>query len=221
MEKKLSVAEFAALVGTTNKTIYERIKRNGELPEEEQLITVDEKLKGRSVTLILTNTQQIDVYKNIYGKNSVNNGEYYEILTDNENSKPVINVNEPVKITNDNLSNNEVINRLLTLNENNNNRILQLTDELITAKQNQLLLEDKAGREGLYLKEINDLKNRLTTDNNRNKLVINTLLTVLILLIMVIIGLLTWFITVKNFKNSVENVQNLPQKSLEFEGIKQ
>lgn len=221
MEKKLSVAEFAALVGTTSKTIYERIKRNRDLPSDEQLITVDEKVKGRSVTLISTNTQQIDVYKNIYGKSTVINGEYYEILTDNESSKPVINVNEPAKINNDNIPDNEVINRLLTLNEDNNNRILQLTDELITAKQNQLLLEDKAGREGLYLKEINDLKNRLTTDNNRNKLVINSLLTLLILLIMVIVGLLTWFITVKNVQNSVEKVQDLPQKSLEIEGIKQ
>ncbi len=215
MEKKLSVAEFANIVGTTSKTIYERIKRNSELPLEEQLITVDEKVKGRSVTLISTNAQQIDVYKNIYGKNTVINGEYYEILTENEGSKPVINVNEPVKITNDNTSSSEVINRLLTLNEDNNNRILQLTDELITAKQNQLLLEDKAGREGLYLKEINELKTRLNTDNNRNKIVINSLLTVLILLIMVIIGLLTWFITVKNIQNSIEDVQNLPQNSIE------
>lgn len=214
MEKKLSVAEFAALVGTTSKTVYERIKRNSELPLEEQLLTVDEKVKGRSVTLISTNTQQIDVYKNIYGKNTVINGEYYEILTDNESSKPVINANEPVKINNDNTSNGEVINRLLTLNEDNNNRILQLTNELITAKQNQLLLEDKAGREGLYLKEINELKTQLKTDNNRNKIVINTLLTLLILLIMVIIGLLTWFITVKNLQNSLEKVQDLPQNSL-------
>ena len=200
MEKKLSVAEFATLVGTTSKTIYERIKRNSELPLEEQLLTVDEKVKGRSVTLILTNAQQINEYKNIYGKNTVNNGEYYEILTDNESSKPVINVNEPVKINNDNAPNSEVINRLLTLNEDNNNRILQLTDELITAKQNQLLLEDKAGREGLYLKEINDLKTQLKNENNRKKIIIYTLITVLILLLMVIIGLLTWYLTVNYVK---------------------
>lgn len=205
MEKKLSVAEFAALVGTSSKTIYERIKRNSELPLNEQLITVDEKIKGRSVTLISTDTQQIDVYKNIYGKNTVNNSEYYEILTDIESNKPIITENNSVKTNDNDYSNNEVINRLLTLNEDNNNRILQLTNELITAKQNQLLLEDKAGREGLYLKEINELKTRLTTDNNRNKVVINSLLTLLILLIMIIIGLLTWYFTLKNFENTTIN----------------
>ena len=215
MEKKLSVAEFATLVGTTSKTIYERIKRNSELPLEEQLITVDEKVKGRSVTLISTNTQQIDVYKNIYGKNSVINGEYYEILTDNESSKPVINANEPVKINNDNTSNGEVINRLLTLNEDNNHRILQLTDELITAKQSKLLLEDKAGREGLYIKEINDLKTQLITDNKRNQNLIKMLLTVSITLFIVIIMLLTWFITVKHLENSYEKMSNFNQNLVE------
>ncbi len=200
MDKKLSVAEFAALVGTTSKTIYERLKRNRELPLQEQLITVDEKIKGRTVTLISTNTQQIDVYKQIYGKSSVNNGEYYEILTDNESSKQVINANNPVKKNDANISDNEAINRLLTLNENNNNRILQLTDELITAKQHQLLLEDKAGREGLYLKEINDLKTQLNKDNNRNKVIIYTLITALIILLLIIITSLTWFFTVNAIK---------------------
>ena len=220
MDKKLSVAEFAALVGTTSKTIYERLKRNSELPLQEQLITLDEKIKGRTVTLISTNTQQIDVYKQIYGKTSVNNGEYYEILTDNESSKQVINENNPVKINDGTISDNEVINRLLTLNEDNNNRILQLTDELITAKQHQLLLEDKAGREGLYIKEINELKTQLKTENDRNKTVIKLLITALFTLIIILLMLITWFVTVKNLQNSIGKSNGIQTNPLEFERIK-
>ena len=66
MKKKVSVSEFAAEVGTTAKTIYERIKKNSELPLNEQLETVNEKVKGREVTLINTDTDQIEIYKNIY-----------------------------------------------------------------------------------------------------------------------------------------------------------
>lgn len=78
MEQKMNVADFAALVGTTSKTIYQKILNNSELPVNEQLVTVKEKVKGRETTLIITNSEQIKLYQNLYGKNTVNDGEYYE-----------------------------------------------------------------------------------------------------------------------------------------------
>ena len=46
MEKKFSVADFAELVGTTAKTIYQKIDNYENLPLNEQLTTVKERVKG-------------------------------------------------------------------------------------------------------------------------------------------------------------------------------
>ena len=208
MKEKLSVAEFATLVGTTAKTIYGRISNNGNLPINEQLETVNEKIKGREVTLILTDTEQINLYKQIYGKNIVNDGEYYENVTVNNGFKSVNNVNEPVKNNDNNAFNQTVIEQLLNVNNDYNNRIERLTNELITAKQTQLLLEYKADREGTYIAEINELKGKVEEVTNSKDKVINSknklikvLITLIITLLMVIITSLTVFITVNNIQN--------------------
>ncbi len=182
MEQKMMVADFAALVGTTSKTIYQKIQNVKELPVNEQLKTVKEKIKGREITLILTNQAQIDYYKSLYGKDNVINSDYYEILTDNNSYKPVNESNEQVKTTNNNSFDSDMLDKLITLNNEYNDRLEQKMTELITVqkelatvKGQQFLLEDKAGREGLYLKEINDLK----ANNNRLKTVIYTLITII------------------------------------------
>lgn len=205
MKKKVSVSEFAAEVGTTAKTIYERIKKNSELPLNEQLETVNEKVKGREVTLINTDTEQIELYKNIYGKDTVIDGEYYETLTDINSLKPDNNVIENVKINDNNNFAPDLFERLTTLNNEYNNRIDTVRNELFTvqkqlmeSEKRTLLLEDRAGREGLYLTEIDDLKKELKIKNNFNKL----LLTLIILLTMVIITAVTYFITVNNVQKT-------------------
>lgn len=182
METKMMVADFAALVGTTSKTIYQKIQNVKELPVNEQLKTVKEKIKGREITLILTNQAQIDYYKSLYGKDNVINSDYYEILTDNNSYKPVNESNEQVNITNSKGFDGDMFEKLITLNNEYNDRLEQKMTELITVqkelatvKGQQFLLEDKAGREGLYLKEINDLK----ANNNRLKTVIYTLITII------------------------------------------
>ena len=207
MKKKVSVSEFAAEVGTTAKTIYERIKKNSELPLNEQLETVNEKVKGREVTLINTDTDQIELYKNIYGKDTVIDSEYYETLTDINGLKPDNNVIENVKINDNNNFTPDLFERLTTLNNEYNNRIDTVRNELFTvqkqlmeSEKRTLLLEDRAGREGLYLTEIDDLKKELKIKNNFNKL----LLTLIIVLTMVIITAVTYFITVNNMQKNIE-----------------
>ena len=198
MERKMNVADFAALVGTSTKTIYEKINNSGELPVIEQLITVNEKVKGRTIKLILTNSEQIEYYKNLYGKNTVINGEYYGNVTVNNLNKPVNEIQETVKSINNNGFNGDMFERLITVNNEFNIRIEQLTNRVIAAESKQLLLEDKASREGIYINEINELKRV----NNRYQLFNKGLITVIIVLLVVITGYITFNIglstTVKN-----------------------
>ncbi len=216
MERKFMIAEFATLVGTTSKTIYDKIRKFDELPVNEQLVTVKEKVKGREVTLIVTNTDQINYFKNLYGKNNVNNGEYYETLTENNGYKQVENVNEPVKnlqemlkTSNGNSFEANIWNQFITVNNNFNERYEQKVSELIAVnnelaevKGRQLLLEDKAGREGLYINEINQLK----TDNEAVKKSNERLKYVIITLIMVIIGFIMYLVMVNNVSQPVNNI---------------
>lgn len=209
MKKKMSVSEFAAEVGTTAKTIYERIKKNSELPLEEQLETVNEKVKGREVTLINTDTDQIEIYKNIYGKETVIEGEYYETLTDNNGYKTFNNVNETVKPSDNVVFTPDLFERLTTLNNDYNNRIDTVKNELIevnkqlaTANGNLKLLEYQTGRDALILNENKELKK----EAERKSKVINILITVIIFLLMVIITVATYFITVNNMQKT-ENIE--------------
>ena len=165
MEKKYSVADFAELVGTTAKTIYQKIDNYDNLPVNEQLQTVKEKVKGREVTFIVTDSEQVIYYQNLYGKNTVNEGEYYENLTYNNGDLQYNNIQNMVKNNNNNNFGVEIFDKLMTLNETYLNKIETVTNELMEYKSKSLLLEDKASREGFYLKEVNELK----TDNEKNQ----------------------------------------------------
>lgn len=191
MDRRMKIADFAELVGTTPKTIYARLQNNGELPVNEQLKTVSEKVKGREIAFIVTNLEQINLYKEIYGKNNVIDGEYYETLIDNNGYQPVNEVNNEVKTSVDNDFARDILDKLITINNDYNNRLeqkntelLTVQKELITAQSQRLLLEDKASREGLYLKEINELKEVNNNVNKRNEVLKNWLITVIILLIL-------------------------------------
>ena len=61
MEKKLKVADFAALLGIVPKTVYKMIERN-------EVITVSERVNNRQTTLIVTDEEQIKNFRKIYGK---------------------------------------------------------------------------------------------------------------------------------------------------------
>ena len=207
MDRRLNVADFAALVGTTAKTIYEKINNHDELPVIEQLNTVIEKVKGRSIKLILTNSEQIEYYKNLYSKDTVIDGEYYETLTDNNGDKTFINSQDNVKTNNNSSFQSDLFDKFITVNNEFNNRLKQLTDELIMSKSKMLLLEDKAGREGTYINEINILKK----ENNRNQLLIKLLTTVIITLLIVIVGYITFTIGVNNSKQTTEQPPAIEQ----------
>lgn len=211
MEQKMNVADFAALVGTTSKTIYQKILNNSELPVNEQLVTVKEKVKGRETTLIITNSEQIKFYQNLYGKNTVNDGEYYEKLTDINSNKPANSSNENLKSGEDMRFNDIFFEKFLTVNKEFNDRyeqkiteLIEVNNELAEVKGRQFLLEDKAGREGLYLNEIKELKK----DNNRLLKVIYGLFALIVIILLGLTVYVTYNITVNNSTINVNEQVN-------------
>ncbi len=168
-ELKLKVSEFAQLVGCSSKTVYKMVENN-------QLKTENEIQNGRSITLIVTNNAEISEFQKIYGKLPVNNGNYEDILTVNEVQKPV---NEIQNTANTDLINN-VFEKIMEVNNQYNERLEKVNNELITYKSKQLLLEDKASREGLYLQEIKDIK------ASKKRLLYGLLSVIVILFIMLI-----------------------------------
>lgn len=221
----MSVAEFANIVGATPKTIYERIKNKEKLPVNEQLIIVKERVNGRETAVISTNSQQIELYKNIYSKSQVNYGEYYDNVTVN-NEKETVNENTNTVSSSKNIENTDTfIDKLIKVNEEYNNRIEQKNSELLTvqkelllAKQTQLLLEDKASREGLYLNEITQLKkenNSKDTVIKSKDTVINHLITVIVIMLLLIFTVTTYLVTVNYIENNSKNKEEVEQPVIE------
>ena len=207
MEKKYSVAEFAQLVGTTSKTVYQKIDNYDNLPVNEQLQTVKEKVKGREITFIVTSEEQINYYKNLYCKNIVNEGEYYENLT-NINSYSQVNESQNIVKNNKiNTNNSDMFEKLMTLNESYLNRIETVTNELMEYKSKSLLLEDKASREGMYINEIKQLETENNKLMNSNKLLITILTTLIAVLITVSVTLLIVNNSLKSDDIKKEQVQ--------------
>lgn len=200
MERKLKFSEFAELIGTTAKTVYK-------MEEREEITTVIEKVNNRPTRLVVTNDEKIKHFKNTYSKSPVNYGNYEENVTinydtmSNNNSSQSANNNEIVQ---------EMFDRIINMNEEYNNRIAKLNEELVDSKSKLLLLEDKAGREGLYIKEINELKtenDKLKTDKTK---VANQLVAVIIVLLMVVVGLITFNVATAQKKEQTQQEVTQP-----------
>ena len=180
-EIRLKIAEFAREVGASPKTIYEQIKK-------ERLITVNEVQNGRKKTLILTDRKQLEEFKKIYGNFTVNDGNCEDIVTVNDGEFTVTEFqNQQQQHFQEN-----TVHELITLNSNLQEQLITVNERLITAESKQLLLEDKASREGMYLKEINELK----TVNYRNT---KTLITVIVISLLMIFGLAVMLV-IKHFE---------------------
>ena len=194
MEMKLKFAEFAELIGTTAKTVYK-------MEEREEIITVTEKVNNRPTRLVVTNSEQINHFKNVYSKSPVNIGNCEDIVTNNNQS---MNVNNTSQITNNNDVMQEMFEKIVTMNEQYNNRIAKLNEELIDSKSKLLYLEDKAGREGYYLQEINELKTENKELKTSKTKVINLLVAVIVILSMVIVAFITFNIATAEKQKQME-----------------
>lgn len=194
MERKLKFAEFADLIGTTAKTVYK-------MEERKEIVTVIEKVNNRPTRLVVTDDNQINHFKNVYSKSPVNNSNYEENVTINNDS---MNSNNTSQSANNNEVVQELFEKMLVMNQEYNNRIEKLNNELIDSKSKLLLLEDKAGREGMYLKEINELKSENETLKTSKVKVANQLTIVIVILSMVLVGLITYNVATNTKKERTE-----------------
>ena len=200
MERKMKIGDFAEAVGGSAKSIYERLKKNSELPDNEKLFTVKEKFKGREITLIVTNDTQINLYKNIYGNSPTITGNYEEFVTLN-NGYSQVNESEYIEsTTQQGAISPDIFDKLLTLNNEFNDRLERANNELITAKSQLLFLEDKRNTaegdkkhwEDEYFKL--DKENKVLTKQleKRNKVLLIVTTVLITLLVTFIVALITF-----------------------------
>lgn len=196
-EKELKISELANIWAVSVPTTWNRVRK-------EDLKTVKKVDENRKeVNYVVISDEIINKYV-LTVNNNVNNHNYEDILTDNNINE---NVNNNLKYGNDNISASEMFDKLSTLNKEYNDRLERVNEELITYKSKTLLLEDKAGREGYYINEINTLKK----DNN---LLLKGLITLLIMFIITFVSLVSIVLYHKTIEGNkevsttVENVSN-------------
>ncbi len=216
MDKKLKVAEFATLLGIVPKTVYKMIERN-------EVITVTERVNNRQTTLIVTNNEQIEEFRKNYGKQQINNGNYYNSVTENNQSIPVNNGNEYSNNQNNSNLASEVIDKILTLNDgyyeqlnNYSDKIMSINEELISAKSNLLLLEDKRKTaegdkkhwENKYFEIEAEKRELLGEIEKRNRIILTIITVSCTLFISVIVGLIL-------FNNTILQKETVQQPTTE------
>lgn len=196
-EKELKISELANIWAVSVPTTWNRVRK-------EDLKTVKKVDENRKeVNYVVISDEIINKYV-LTVNNNVNNHNYEDILTDNNVNE---NINNNLKYGNDNISASEMFDKLSTLNKEYNDRLERVNEELITYKSKTLLLEDKAGREGFYINEINTLK-------KDNKLLLKGLITLLIMFIITFISLVSIVLYHKAIEGNkevsttVENVSN-------------
>ncbi len=205
MERKLKVSEFAELVGITSKTVYKMESRG-------EITTVNERVNNRPTMLVITNDEQIRHFRSQYSKAPFASNNYEENVTINNES---MSNNNPSQSTNNNEFVQDMFDRIITLNEEYNNRIEKLNNELIDSKSKLLLLEDKTGREGLLFNEINELKKENEQLKTEKTNVANTLVAVIVVLLMVLVGLITYNVsTIKKERTQQEITQPVSKETV-------
>ena len=172
MEKeKFKVADFSALIGCSQKTVYSLIDKG-------ELKTVNETSKGRKIVLVLATDAEIKELQKIYGKNLVNE------VNCKENETQYIETES--KNLNYSIETPTFFEKVIELQNTFNEQIMKYNDELIKFKSQVPLLED---RQGLYLQQIKDFEAENNTLKKDNNILFKWLITVIILAILIIAAL--------------------------------
>lgn len=204
MEKRVKVADFAELVGCTPKTVYKMIERG-------ELITGSERVNNRETTVIITSDEQIEDLQIQLGKLPVNVGECNENVTVNDG-------NEPVKNSNNNISESAIVDKVIELSHEYINRLTTVNEELVNYKSQVLLLEDKQKTEKENLtrwqQDFYEKDAELKTLKKGKLTVIYWLITVIVLLMF---GLITVSLLLFFEKGKSNNNNNLTGKDTVIE----
>lgn len=199
MEKELKISELAYIWGASVPTTWNRIRKEG-------LTTFKKKNENnKEISYVEITDEIINKYFNNVNNNvinNVNNGYYEDMLTVENVNNNIDNRKTQSERTFLKEDLTDIINTITNVNNDYNNRLETLTNRLITAESKQLLLEDKAGREGYYINEINELKK----ENNRNKLYNKLLITVITMLLILITGYVAYNIASAQVKVNTDQV---------------
>lgn len=199
MEKELKISELANIWSASVPTTWNRIRKEG-------LTTFKKKNENnKEISYVEITDEIINKYFNNVNNNVINNinNGYYEDMLNVENVNNNVNnfkTQADRAFSKEDLT--DIINTITNVNNDYNNRLETLTNRLITAESKHLLLEDKAGREGYYINEINELKK----ENNRNKLYNKLLITVITILLILITGYVTYNIASTQVKENTDQV---------------
>ena len=183
MERELKIAELANIWSVSVPTTWNRIKKHS-------LTTFKKKDENnKEVNYVRISEENIKMY--IVNVNNNDKNVYYEDMlnVDNDDNNVIdaeYTRQEAIKAP---AVFDSFINGLKTVYDDCNKRIEKVNEELITYKSQALLLEEKNNREGLYIKEINELKTDNENNNKRYNRLLITLITVIILAIVIIAAL--------------------------------
>jgi hypothetical protein len=177
MNEEIKIADLARLWNVSVNTVWARIKKEG-------LLTSKRLDNNKEITFVSVPEEILKKYTVNNVINHTNNVDNEELLTAN-NPHNEINNPQTVDIIERIMTYSQGVNeQLIAINNNYNEELRTVNNELMKYKSQMPLLEDKASREGLYLKEINELKEVNNNVNKRNEALKNWLITVIILLIL-------------------------------------
>lgn len=177
MNEEIKIADLARLWNVSVNTVWARIKKEG-------LLTSKRLDNNKEITFVSVPEEILKKYAVNNVINHTNNVDNEELLTAN-NPNNEINNPQTVDIIERIMTYSQGVNeQLIAINNNYNEELRTVNNELIKYKSQMPLLEDKASREGLYLKEINELKEVNNNVNKRNEALKNWLITVIILMIL-------------------------------------
>lgn len=183
MERELKIAELASIWGVSVPTTWNRIKKNNLTT----FIKKDE--NNKEVNYVRISEEKLNEYI-INVKNNDKNGYYEDMLNvDNDNNNVI-----DAEYTKQNKADRQniiadVFNSLNDVYKAHNEEIKTVYNELTNYKSKVLLLEDKAGREGLYLQQIKDIEAENNTLKKDNNILLKWLITVIILSVLIIAAL--------------------------------
>jgi hypothetical protein len=177
MNEEIKIADLARLWNVSVNTVWARIKKEG-------LLTSKRLDNNKEITFVSVPEEILKKYAVNNVINHTNNVDNEELLTAN-NPHNEINNPQTVDIIERIMTYSQGVNeQLIAINNNYNEELRTVNNELMKYKSQMPLLEDKASREGLYLKEINELKEVNNNVHKRNEALKNWLITVIILMIL-------------------------------------
>lgn len=166
MEKKnYTIQQLADILGVSVAAIRKKIKPDENNPDikryKKRYQVVFGTYEDREVMQISLTDIELEEEKRLSGINKIkHSSENNVIRTCESNVTETVESNDngviDVQYTKSDKDNTELI---INLTERYNNELKTYAERIIEAESKQLLLEDKANREGFYLQEIKDAKN--------------------------------------------------------------